>query len=176
MTRQRRTQIAFSCVVLLGLGLVACSSHPPFITSQRDRTYTPTMNLAEAKTQTLAWTSTLLQAVPADDVEDSWSHEEGTLMSCSSGAFQWASAAEITMKDEQDLTPLLERMASAWTDETGLTASFERTGRGNARLVLTGPGSAIIAVDAREDRRRLALSSFSSCVTDLADYDGGYSY
>ena len=176
MIRRKIRWTTFSCAFLMALGLVGCAPHLFPATPDREEMYVPTMDLAQAKAQTLAWTAVLMDAVPVDDVDESWSHEEGVLMSCSSDSFQWASAAEITMKDEQDLTLRLKAMASAWTEATDLPAAFEKTGRGNPRLVVTGPGSAIIAIDAREDRRRLALSSFSSCVTDLADYDGGYSY
>jgi len=59
---------------------------------------------------------------------------------------------------------------------TGLPSSFEQAGQGGPRLALTRPDGAIIIVDGYDDGRTIALSSFSSCVTDLADYDGGYSY
>ena len=72
--------------------------------------------------------------------------------------------------------PLLEVMATAWTRGTGLPSSFEQAGQGGPRLALSGPDGAIIIVDGYDDGRTIALSSFSSCVTDLADYDGGYSY
>lgn len=72
--------------------------------------------------------------------------------------------------------PLLEVMATAWTTGTGLPSSFEQAGQGGPRLALSTPDGAIIIVDGYDDGRTIALSSFSSCVTDLADYDGGYSY
>ncbi|GAB2969553.1 hypothetical protein GCM10027282_03890 [Frigoribacterium salinisoli] len=146
--------------------------------SHRDpeETIGSTMDLADAKQQTLAWTSLLVAAVPAEVVAESWQNAEGVLMSCSEEAFQWASAAEVIVKEQQDLVPLLERMSTAWTAETGLPASFEKAGRGGPRLVVEGPGHAIIIIDAYDDGRHIALSSFSACVTDLADYDGGNTY
>lgn len=141
-----------------------------------DEDTSPSLDLAQAKQQTLSWTSTLVAAVPEEAVARSWQHDEGVLLSCADDAFQWSSAAEVTLKTEQDLVPLLERMSDVWVRETGQSISFEKTGRGNPRLVVSGPNGALIIIDAREDRRRLALSSFSTCVTDLADYDGGYSY
>ncbi|GAB2969539.1 hypothetical protein [Frigoribacterium salinisoli] len=136
----------------------------------------PTVDLAEAKQQTLGWTSMLMGAVPTELVAESWQHDDGVLMSCSEDSYQWSSAAEVTLDAEQDLVPMLERMAATWSDDDGFRTSFEKTGRGNPRLVVSGPGHAAIIIDARDDRRRLAISSFSTCVTDLADYDGGNTY
>ena len=174
-----RSYRAFIVLVACGalLPLAACSALSPLSDARQPREDSvSTMDLSEAKDQTLSWTSLLVDSVPSDLVADAWQHDEGVLMSCAEGAFQWASAAEITVDEEQDLVPLLEVMATAWTRGTGLPSSFEQAGQGGPRLALTGPDGAIIIVDGYDDGRTLALSTFSACVTDLADYDGGYSY
>lgn len=79
-----------------------------------------TMDLSEAKDLTLSWTSLRVGSVPSDLVAEAWRHDERVLLSCADGAFRWASAAEITVDEEQDLVPLLEVMATAWTRGTGL--------------------------------------------------------
>jgi hypothetical protein len=133
-------------------------------------------DLSEVKADVLAWTSSLVATVPPGVVESSWQNDEGSLLSCSETSWTWSSAAEITMTDEQDLVPYLKVMADSWSTEDGYSASFEKTGLGNPRLMLVEPGGGSISVDARGDRRRLAFTSFSACVTDLADYKGGPSY
>ena len=173
--RSYRAVIALvACGALLPLA--ACSALSPRLDARQPRKErVSTMDLSEAKDKTLSWTSLLVDSVPSDQVAEAWQHDEGVLMSCADGAFQWASAAEITVDEEQDLVPLLEVMATAWTTGTGLPSSFEQAGQGGPRLALSGPDGAIIIVDAYDDGRTIALSSFSSCATDLADYDGGYS-
>jgi hypothetical protein len=168
----------FLALALMGicLTLAGCAGVllPPV--THLDKDPSPSMDLAQAKQQTLTWTSTLVAAVPQDGVAASWQHEEGVLLSCARDAFQWAGAAEITLKDEQDLMPLLEMMSAAWIARTRLPSSLEKSGSGGPRLVVSGPDGASIIIDGYDDGRTIALSSFSPCVTDLADYDGGYSY
>ena len=133
-------------------------------------------DLAEAKAQMMAWTSSLVDTVPADVVDDAWQNDHGALMSCRGGTWTWSGAAQVTLRDEQDLVPFLKVMSDSWSDDDGFSKSFEKTGLGYPRLELLGPGDASVTVDARGDGRRLVFTTFSACVSDLADYHGHGSY
>jgi len=133
-------------------------------------------DLAEAKAQMMAWTSALVNTVPADVVDEVWQNDHGALMSCRGDTWTWSGAAQVTLRDEQDLVPFLETMADSWSDRDGFSKSFEKTGLGYPRLELLGPGDASVTVDARGDGRRLVFTTFSACVSDLADYHGHGSY
>jgi len=133
-------------------------------------------DLAEAKAETLEWTTAMVATVPADVIETSWQNDKGALLSCRGDAWSWSSAAEIRLKEEQDLVPYLETMAESWSTDAGYSTSFQKTGLGFPRLELAGPGGGSVTVDARGDRRRLVFTTFSACVTDLADYAGETSY
>lgn len=173
----RRSALGAVTVGLCALTLVGCTVPRSGPTEKSIEGKVVMMkDLSEVKADVLGWTSSLVATVPPGVVESSWQNDEGSLVSCSESSWSWSSAAEITMTDEQDLVPYLQVMADSWSTEDGYSASFEKTGLGNPRLMLVEPGGGSISVDARGDRRRLAFTSFSACVTDLADYKGGPSY
>jgi len=162
---------------IVAFALTGCTEpRPKPVEASTEQEAVVMKDLAEVKAEILAWTSSLVATVPPGVVESSWQNDEGSLLSCSETSWTWSSAAEISMTDEQDLVPYLQVMADSWSTEDGYSASFEKTGLGNPRLMLVEPGGGSISVDARGDRRRLAFTSFSACVTDLADYKGGPSY
>lgn len=166
-------------VVLCAIAALTTSCSVPRTGPLVERTQEGPMidqDLAEAKAQVLAWTSSLVATVPEDVIRTTWQNDEGSLLSCSESTYSWSSAAEIELLEEQELVPYLEVMAASWSTADGYSRAFEKTGLGHPRLLLTGPGGASISVDARGDRRRLVFTSFSACVADLADYRGGSSY
>jgi len=74
MTRRKMLLATFSCAFLMAMGLVGCAPHLFPATPDHEEADMPTMDLAQAKAQTLAWTAVLMDAVPLDDVDESWSH------------------------------------------------------------------------------------------------------
>jgi len=158
--------------------LSGCSAPVPSAPGEPQVKETPmdAQDLAEVKAQMQEWTAALVRTVPADLVDDVWQNDQGTLLSCRGDAWTWSGAAQVKMTEEQDLVPYLETMAESWSDDEGFSSSFEKTGLGHPRLELLAPGGASVTVDARGDRRRLVFTTFSVCVSDLADYHGHGSY
>jgi hypothetical protein len=132
--------------------------------------------LPDVKSQTQRWTQELVEGIAPELIEDVWQNDRGSLLSCTETSWSWSGAAEVRMKNEIDLMPVLENLGQAWKTEPGRTSSLEKTGMGNPRLVVTTPSGTTIIVDARADGRRVHLSSYSECFSDLGDYTGGPSY
>ena len=132
--------------------------------------------LPDVKSQTQQWTQELVEDIAHDLIEDVWQNDRGSLLSCTETSWSWSGTAEVRMKNKIDLVPVLEDLGQAWKTGPGRTSSLEKTGMGNPRLVVTTPSGTTIIVDARADGRRVHLSSYSECFSDLGDYTGGPFY
>jgi hypothetical protein len=136
-----------------------------------------TVDLAEAKSEMLTIMAEVVAAFPVASITSSELRDVGTLLSCDERAMKWSGAGYVYLKEDEDVSAVLEHVEAAFDDREDIRSGREQlSSPPYESLVLESPEGWSLTIDPNRMGTKFQLSTFSRCVTDLTGWGGGPSY
>lgn len=155
--------------VLLVASSAGCASRNDEIDVTNVDQERTTVNVQDAKTESQARETEIVELIPAALVVSTRQSPKGAILSCDDSTYRWSGASGVGVAEGFSAPDFLTSVVEHFSEQAGFEAERDVSAWGSPRVVIHGPGDARYIVRPMPEKSTVYVSSYSSCFVLTGD-------